>query len=257
MGSERMEGGGRGPGVAGSGGGKREAGSGRRQTGGKRGFYIVLAVFLVAGIAGLSWLATRPKQNVSRVDSTIAPIPNQGHVIGSDTAPIEVVEFADFECPACGSFATLAEPDVRARLVNTGKIRYRFVDLPLNIHNNTWAAHRAAWCAGEQGKFWELHDILFQNQDRWNSEATTRPDRVIADLARPLGMNMDQFNSCVSTRKYDPQIKANSDEAIRRQVPSTPTFFIGNKKVTSAIPYDEFKRHVDEALAQVKKPATK
>ena len=100
--------------------------------------------------------------------------------------------------------------------------------------------------------------FLHQNQDRWNTEATKRPDRVIADLARPVGMNMEQFNSCVSTRKYDPQIKANSDEAIRRQVPSTPTFIIGNKRITSAIPYDEFKRHVDEALAQAaKKPATK
>jgi protein-disulfide isomerase len=161
-----------------------------------------------------------------------------------------VVEFADFECPACGSFATLSEPDIRARLVNTGVIRYRFVDLPLSMHRNTWPAHRAAWCAGEQNKFWELHDALFFNQDRWNGEATTRPDGVIAGIARPLGLNMDQFNACVASRKFDPQIRANVDEAVRQQVPSTPTFIIGTKKVAGALSYDVFKRHVDDALAQ-------
>src|SRR5215213_10004710 len=156
---------------------------------GKRLFYILLGALLVGGITALSIVASRPKNDVTLVDTTIAPVPNQGHVIGSDSARLEVVEFADFECPACGSFATLAEPDVRSRLVNTGIIRYRFIDLPLTMHRNTWPAHRAAWCAGEQGKFWEMHDALFFNQDRWNTAATRRPDGVIEQLAQPVGLN--------------------------------------------------------------------
>ena len=224
----------------------------KRRDGGKRLFYILLAVLLIAGITALSMMAARPKNNVSLIDTTIAPVPNQGHVIGSDTAPVEVIEFADFECPACGSFGTLTEPDVRNRLVNTGVIRYRFIDLPLNIHRNTWSAHRAGWCAGEQGKFWEMHDILFFNQDRWNGETTTRPDAVIEDLAKPLGLNMSQFSSCVASRKYDPQIRANRDEAQRQQIPSTPSFIFGNKMVKGAISYDVFKAHVDSALAQAR-----
>lgn len=257
MGKKRMDAErGRGRGVVNSGSAKRKAGSsGGSGGGGKRWFYILLAVLLIAGIGTLSYVSTRPGQAVSQIDSTIAPVPNQGHVMGSDAARVEVVEFADFECPACGSFATLAEPDIRARLINTGLIRFRFMDLPLNIHRNTWAAHRAAWCAGEQGRFWEMHDIIFQNQDRWSGEATRRPDGVIAGLARQIGLNMDQYESCVSTRKYDPQIQANVDEAVRRQVQSTPTFLIGTKRVASAIPYDEFRRHVDEALAQARSRA--
>lgn len=244
-------GGGRRSGVVKGGSGKRPspASAGRDA---KRPFYIVLALVLIAGITALSYMATRPRQNVAQVDTTLPPIPNQGHVIGSDTARIEVVEFADFECPACGSFATLTEPDVRKRLVNTGIIRYRFMDFPLSMHRNTWPAHRAAWCAGDQGRFWEMHDALFFNQDRWNGEATSRPEGVIGELARGVGVDMQRFDSCVESRKYDPQIRANQQEAERRQVNSTPTFIIGTKKVSSAISYDEFKKHVDEALAEAR-----
>jgi protein-disulfide isomerase len=256
MGKERMEAGrgrGQGQGVLKprqAAGGKGQAQSG----GGKRWFYILLAVLLVAGIGALSYMTARPPaMSVWQRDSSVALVPNQGHVIGSDSAPLEVVEFADFECPACGSFATLAEPDVRARLVNTGIIRFRFVDFPLSMHRNTRTAHGAAWCAAEQGKFWEMHDIIFQNQDRWNGEATTRPEVVLTELARQIGLNVSQFDSCMKTGKYAGQIQANFDEAVRRNVQSTPTFFIGNRKVATALPYDQFKKHVDQVLAESRK----
>ena len=78
-----------------------------------------------------------------------------GYTIGNANAPVEVTEFGDFECPACGHFATLTEPDIRKRYVSTGKVLWRFVDFPLTMHRNTWHASRAAACADEQGKFWE------------------------------------------------------------------------------------------------------
>jgi protein-disulfide isomerase len=166
-----------------------------------------------------------------------------------------VVEFADFECPGCGSFATLTEPDMRSRLVNTGLVRFRFMDFPLNMHPNAMTAHLAARCAGEQGKFWEMHDAIFMNQDRWNTQATRRPDRVLAPLARQVGVNADQYESCMSTRKY----QANVDEGVRRGVNGTPTFFIGNKRTSDVLSYDALKRLVDDALAQARstKTATK
>ena len=212
-------------------------------------FYILLGLLLVAGIGTLSYLASRRGDNVTTVDPTIAPVANQGHVIGSPNAPVEVVEFADFECPACGSFANLTEPDIRARLVNTGQVRFRFVDYPLDIHPNTWTAHGAAWCASEQNKFWEMHDLLFQNQDRWATQATRRPNAVITPLAQQLGLDMTKYEGCMESRKFHPQIKANYDEALRRGIPSTPTFIIGTQQVNGAVGYDEFKRFVDQALA--------
>lgn len=248
MAKERVEAGrGRGKGVVSGGAPKnpREGGAD------KKNFYLILGVVLVAGIATLSYLAVQRRDNVTQLDPNMAPVANQGHVMGSDAAPIEVVEFADFECPACGSFANLTAPDIKARLVNTGQIRFRFVDLPLDIHPNTWAAHNAAWCASEQGKFWEMHDLIFQNQDRWATQATRRPNGVLTPLARQAGLDMQQYETCVDTRKFYPQIKANYDEAVRRGIPSTPTFLIGSKQINGAISYDEFKRHVDEALAAV------
>jgi len=217
----------------------------------KRPFYIGIGLLVVAGIATLSYMSVRqPAETIVQLDSTVARVPNQGHVIGSDSARTEVVEYADFECPGCGSFATLTEPDVRTRLVNTGIIRFRFVDFPLTMHRNTLNAHLAAWCAGEQGKFWEMHDIIFENQDRWNGEATNSPDRALVELASHVGVNVPQYQSCVSSRKYLGQIQANVDAGNRAMISSTPTLIIGNKKVTSPIPYDVFKRHVDEVLAQ-------
>ncbi len=222
--------------------------AGRGGDGGKRGFYLVLAVLAVAGIGTISWLAARPSQAVTQIDTSVAPVPNQGHVIGSDSAPVEIVEFADFECPACGQFANITEPDVRSRLVNTGQVRFRFMHFPLSMHPNAWPAHLASWCAGEQGKFWEMHDAIFLNQDRWNTQATRRPDRVLADLARGVGVNADQYEACVDARKFQPQIQANIQEGLRLAVGSTPTFIIGTKRVASVVSYDELKRYVDEAL---------
>jgi protein-disulfide isomerase len=230
----------------------------KRDADNKRWFYIALGVLVVAGIGTLSYLSARGPQAVSQVDSTLPPIPNQGHVMGSESAPIEVVEFGDFECPACGSFATLAEPDIKARLVSTGLIRFRYMDFPLSMHPNAWPAHLASWCAGEQGKFWEMHDAIFMNQDRWNTQATRRPDRVLSGFARQVGVNMDQYESCVSSRKYQQQIRANVAEGARRGVGGTPTFFIGNKRISEPLSYDEFKKYVDEAIAEARaRTATK
>jgi protein-disulfide isomerase len=227
--------------------------------GNNRGFYLILILLLIAGVGTLSYLSAKKSQVVSQVDSTLAPIPNTGHTIGSDSAKVEVVEFGDFECPGCGSFATLTEPDVRARLVKTGIVRFRFMDYPLPVHRNTWSAHRAAWCAGEQNKFWEMHDALFQNQDRWNGETTSKPDAAIQEFAAQLGLNIQQYQSCVETRKYQAQIQSNATEAEKRGVGVTPTFFIGSYKVPGAISYDEFKKYVDQAVAAAtpSKAATK
>jgi protein-disulfide isomerase len=220
--------------------------------GGRRRFYLLLGGAAIAGVAILGYMATRGTAATQWTLSEVTLVPNTGHVIGSDTAPVEVVEFADFECPACGQFANLSEPDVRARLVNTGIVRFRFVDFPLEGigHNNTQAAHLAAWCAGEQNRFWEMHDAIFSAQDRWSSYATTRPNRVLSELARGVGVNMDQYEGCVASRKYAGQIQANVDQGAQRGVGSTPTFFIGNRKIANALPYDEFKRHVDQVLAE-------
>jgi protein-disulfide isomerase len=184
------------------------------------------------------------------VDPTLPPMKAEGYVMGSPTAPVEVIEFADFECPGCGQFATLTEPDVRTNLVNTGKIRIRFMDYPLPMHRNTWDASLAAACANDQGKFWELHDAIFANQDRWNGEATSRPRSVLADYAKQVGLDMSKYDKCMDDDVHRAKVQSHLREAERRQVTSTPTFIIGGKMIPGAIPYDQFKQLVDEELAK-------
>ena len=217
-----------------------------------RGFYIVIAVIAVAGIAGLSYLAAKPKGTEIQWDSTLPKLDAMGHTEGSDSAQLEVVEFADFECPICGQFATLTEPDIRTHLIDSGVVRLRYMDFPLNIHPNTWAAHMAAWCAGDQGKFWQMHDAIYRYQDSWNTEATDNPEKVLAGVAQGVGLNMDEYNACMKARKYQAQLQANELEAERRHLDATPTFVFGDKVIANYLTYDQFKDEVDKAIARKK-----
>jgi protein-disulfide isomerase len=115
-----------------------------RRGGPGRGFWIALAAIVIVGLVALAWAASRPKTQVTQIDPNLPPLKAEGYVLGSPSAPVEVIEFADFECPACGQFAVITEPQVRSELVNTGKVRVRFMDFPLNIHRNTWSASLVA-----------------------------------------------------------------------------------------------------------------
>jgi protein-disulfide isomerase len=221
-----------------------------------RGFWIVLGVLVLLGVTGLSWMASRPKTQVTRIDPNLPAMKAEGYLLGSPTAPVEVIEFADFECPACGQYATLTEPDVRTRLVNTGRVRVRYIDYPLPMHKNTWDASLAAACANDQGKFWEMHDALFANQDRWNSEATSRPRGPIGDLAKAVGLDMTKYNACMDADTHRAKIQSHLAEAEKRNITSTPTFVFNGTVVSSALPYDAFKKYVDEA-ASAPVPAAK
>jgi len=220
-------------------------------------FYAAIAIVAVAGIGALTYVGTKSNGQVAstQYDPSLPSVKSAGYVLGSAKAPLEVTEFADFECPACGNFATVTEPDVRARLVNTGEIRVRFVDYPLSMHANTWNASRAAACADEQGKFWEMHDALFQTQDQWNGEATRNPDKVLKDIAKRIGLNPDQFNSCIDTKRTQAKVQAHYQLGEQNKVQQTPTFIIGDRTVPGALTYDQFKAAVDAALAKSGRPA--
>jgi protein-disulfide isomerase len=215
-------------------------------------FYVALAVLAVAGLGTLGYVATHGNERqVVTLDPNLPPVKSEGYVLGSPGAPVEVIEFADFECPACAQFATLHEPDVRSRLVNTGQIRLRYLDLPLVEigHRNSPTASLAAACANEQGKFWEMHDAIFANQDRWSTQATRDPRRVLDPLAQSVGLDVARYRQCMDSQKYLANIQAHRRASERYQIRSTPSFVIGGKVYAGSLSYDEFKRHVDEARA--------
>jgi len=213
-----------------------------------RQFIGVLVLVAVLGVGGIGYAITRPGATAITVDPTIPAGPAEGHLLGKADAPVQVLEFGDFECPGCGQFANVTEPDVRARLVNAGVVAFRFFDFPLTQHRNTWTAHNAAACADDQGKFWEMHDRLYAGQLEWNTEATGNPLKVMTRYAADLGMDVKAWQTCVETQAHAARIKGNQAEGTRRNIQSTPTFIIGNKQMPGSLGFDTFKSLVDSAL---------
>jgi protein-disulfide isomerase len=212
-----------------------------------KAFFWVLGLIALVGVAALGYVVSKPKasSSVRDVADTTNAGPSQGYLIGKVDAPVKIMEFADFECPSCAGFATVTEPDVRSRIIDPGLANLTYYDFPLTQHKNTLAASNAAACADEQGKFWPMHDRLFQGQDEWNGEATDAPKAFFKRYAGEAGLDVAKWETCFDARKYQPRINANLAEGLRRGVNSTPTFVIANKLYAGMRSYDELKRLVD------------
>ena len=186
---------------------------------GDRSFITLLAVVGVIGLAIIGYVVLKPKPAARLVDANL-PLPEaKGYVVGSDSAPVEILEFGDFECPSCGQFATITEPDILNRLVASGAARFRYLDFPLQQHTGTMFAHNAAACANAQGKFWEMQSRIYANQFEWSELARGRdmnPPKIFKRYAKELGLDTQAFNNCFESRQFEPQIKANQQEGVRR-----------------------------------------
>jgi protein-disulfide isomerase len=211
-------------------------------------------VIVTIGLTGAIVLATQllkkpAPRMVAEPPDSLAAANAEGYLMGNPNAPVQVVEFADFECPTCAQFATGVEPEIRTKLIATGQVAIRFYDFPLPIHKNTWAASIAAACANDQGKFFEMHDRLFISQSDWNSRATGAPKLEFKKYVAAIGLDIAKWEACFDKRAHIATIKGNMAEGLRRGVDGTPTFFIGDKNIAGSPPYDTFKQMVDEALA--------
>jgi protein-disulfide isomerase len=180
---------------------------------------VVLGGIALVGIAALGYVASKPKSRSAEatdVADTTNAGPAQGYLIGKVDAPVKISEFADFECPSCGNFSTITEPDVRTRIIDPGLANLTYYDFPLPMHHNTLAASNAAACADEQGKFWPMHDRIFLAQDEWNGEATDAPKPFLKRYAGEVGLDVAKWERCYDARKYQKRINANLAEGLRR-----------------------------------------
>lgn len=214
------------------------------------GFYYVLAAIAVVGASILGYTLLRKPAMPVGTEVTFDPAtsgPARGYTLGNPDAPVKIIEFADFECPGCAQFATVTEPDVRRRIVEAGLASFTFYDFPLPQHRNSMAAHNAAACADDQGRFWQMHDLIFLGQDQWNTQSASNPKPFFEKYAADAGLNVQVWETCYDSRKHQGRIMANAAEGERRKVGSTPTFIIGNKAYPGAVPYDFLKAVVDSA----------
>ncbi len=166
---------------------------------------------------------------------------------GPATAPISLVEFSDFECPFCAETA----PVVRQLLAAyPTQVRFAFKHYPLPMHKESPLAHEAALAAAEQGKFWEMHDLLFATQDK-----LTRDD-LIAKAAQ-LHLDVARFTKDLDTHRFKPQVDADRQEGNRLGVDGTPFFFINGHAISGAVGLADFKHLIDAALKESAPPAAK
>ncbi|MGE5144653.1 MAG: DsbA family protein [Acidobacteriota bacterium] len=216
-----------------------------------RRFYLVLvAVAVVAGV--LMWRASRAGSGDVSASAAREPVvvtsadsAFKGFVLGSATAPVEVTEFADFQCPHCGEFANVQFPTIKEQLINTGRLRWRFRDYPLDFPWSRIAA-LAGQCVGEQGKFWEMEGLLFQRQSDWGT-SSRNPSGAFRDLARGIGVDLDKYNDCMDSRRYAGRVEASHLEGSALGVTGTPTFFVNGRELDGRryANSDAFKALVD------------
>jgi protein-disulfide isomerase len=170
---------------------------------------------------------------------------------GSPNAPLWVIEVSDFQCPYCKQWHDETYQTFRDEFVRTGKVRLAYVNFPLAAHQFAWPAAESAMCAGAQGKFWEMHDALFNTQAKW--ETLPSPATFFDSLARAQGVDVARWRQCVQSGKMKSWIQADHDRAERAGATATPSFMIGNKLLVGAQPIDEMRRAVDSAMVKINK----
>ena len=182
------------------------------------------------------------------VRATIADAP----FLGRADAPVTIVEFSDYQCPFCHRFFATTLPALKAEYVETGKVRYVVRDYPIDqLHPQARKAAEAAHCAGDQGKFWEMHDVLFQN-----STGLAGPQLV--DHARAVGLDTASFSECVSSGRHAARVGQGVKAAVAAGVQGTPGFVIGKTTtgdvivgtpIRGAQSFETFRQIIDRALA--------
>lgn len=209
---------------------------------------IAIAVAVVIGGVLLAVFANpQPKDPGAPVDEQ-SLVRDSSHMTGQANAKVTVVEFGDFQCPACGA----AHPTVKQVMdayKDNPDVNFVFRNFPLDsIHPNAHIGAEAAEAAAAQGKYWEMSDLLFEHQADWTTSAT--PIDVFASYAESLGLNVDIFRQAVSQRLYADIINTDYADGEAVGVNSTPTFFINGVKEARVLSFDEFKSKIDAELAK-------
>lgn len=213
---------------------------------GLKRFYLVLAAVAVLGVGAM--VVQSQRKSVSIPANAVVTVSDtagfRGYLLGAAEAPVEVTVYADYQCPACGGFDAVQFPTVRERLIQTGRVRWRYRDFPLdNIHPQARLAAHAAACADDQGKYWEMHRFIYEAQNDWAFQSDAAGE--LRDLAKPLGIDMGKYDACMQGAKHAGRIQASFDEGMKLGVPSTPTFLINGQFRSGNLPYDVLRAIVD------------
>lgn len=207
-------------------------------------FYGVLGLIAVLGVVliGVSLFRNRGTATEQPADLPPDAFASQAELVaaargiasGPESAPVRMLVFSDFTCPACQRFALSVEPMIREQYISNGRVQLVFYDFPLGgAHKYSFLASRAGRCALDQNRFWEYHDHLFQQQSNWSFERNP-PVETFIDYARALGLNADEFESCLRSEKHSDVVRANRALGLNLGVNATPTVYMNGRTVGDA-----------------------
>jgi protein-disulfide isomerase len=214
--------------------------------------YVIVALGTALLVIGLIWVwspSDGQTPSAAAVGSGVAGlatgVSEEGSYIkGEEDAPVTLFEFSDYQCPFCGRYFTQTYPQIEENYVKTGKVKIVFKDFPLDsIHPEATPAALAARCAGDQGKYWEMHDILFTNQ-------ATLSNSAYKQWAVQLDLDAEEFNTCLDTRKHLSAVRSNLAEGQQAGIQGTPGFIINGQLISGAQPFPVFQQAIESALAQ-------
>jgi protein-disulfide isomerase len=225
---------------------------------GNSGFKWILIAIAVVGVAGIGYSVWSSRSgnavtgpvSIENVDPTTIAERAEAVVKGPANATVQIVEFADYQCPGCGYFATNVSRQLRAEYVDSGRVRIEYYDYPIySAHPHAFLAARAARCAGDQNLYWEMHDVLYSRQQEWSLDRTAPVERF-SGYAQSVGADAGDFDACLQSDRHAEVVTANGMLGDQLGIRSTPTVFINGRNVGEAwSDYAAMKRLIDQALA--------
>lgn len=216
-------------------------------------FWIILTI-VILGLVGV-FILSKPKDSEdAKFDGKAQEVQQDDHVRGERDNKVTLIEYADFQCPSCGSYF----PTIKQLEQKYGdKVTFIFRHYPIiSLHPNAFAAARASEAASKQGKFFDMHDKLFETQSLWGQVATNQQS-LFEGYAKDLGLNLDQFKSDYTSETIANRINRDVSSAKQFNITGTPSFVInGNKITTPANSVEEFSRVLDKAIKDSNEPTS-
>ncbi len=224
---------------------KQEMKEQKRQAAKKQERTKTIVTWSIVGIALVGIIAlVMVTRSGNTTSGPVAPVTSADHIQGATTAPAILIEYSDFECPACGAFYPMVK-NLQKKYGDKLTVVYR--NYPLTqLHPYAQLAAQAAEAANLQGKFWEMHDLLFSRQTTWPTDSNVKQDFI--DYAKELSLDTTKFSSDLESTTVKDRVQRDIDSGNVINIQGTPTFFLNGKQLTNPSSEDAFAKLIDAAL---------
>ena len=193
-------------------------------------------------------LGANIKQANNVVGSKINVSIDDDAILGDPKAKVTIVEFSDFQCPFCRRFWKDTLPQIKKEYIDTGKARFIYRDYPLSFHPGAQVAAEATECAKEQGKYWEMHDKIFEEQEKKGQGTIQFGASDLKTWASKIGVDVKSFNQCLDAGKYKAEVEKDFADGSSYGVSGTPTTYVNGKPMVGALQFSAFKTAIDLEL---------